>query len=133
MENYIIFANKQFNDWNELEHKLDVLFASKKHYVNIYAYNTDDQKKLWNLLVKYCHYNDIKLINIMDIYDWFDVRDVIIFKNKETPAVKKFIKFLKPLRIKPIIYNSVPKVESKSWKQIKAELEKELKEKYKNF
>lgn len=127
MENYVIYANKQFNDWNELSHRLDVLLASKKHYSQIFAFNNDEQKKLWSLLNKYCHYNNIKLIDLENYYDSFNIKSIVVFKSKETAKVKKFIKFIKPLRIKPIIYSTIVEPEPLSWKIQKEQFEKELK------
>lgn len=103
--NYVIFSNKQFNNWKELEHHLDVHFSGKKHYVKVYAYNNKNQKRLWKMLVKYCAWNNIELIDIESIYDSFKIADVLIFKNKETPTLRKFIKFIKKAYIKPIIYD----------------------------
>lgn len=127
MENYVIFANKQFNDWKELEHRLDVLFAGKKHYCAIYAYNNDDQKKLWKMLEKYHYYYGVPLIDLLTYYNEVEVDKIVIFKSKETGTLNKFLKFIKPMRIKPIIYNYV-KEEYVPWKLLKMELEKKLKQ-----
>ena len=102
--NYVIYANKQFNNFEFLQSKLDIIFASKKHYIKIYAYNIKEQKNLWSMLTKYCNWNNIELINIDDVYDDFKVMDVLIFENKETSKVRKFIKFIKKMYIRPIIY-----------------------------
>lgn len=127
MENYVIYANKQFNDWNELSHRLDVLLASKKNYSQIFAFNNDDQKKLWKLLYKYCNYNNIRLIDIESCYNGFEPKSIVIFKSKETAMIKKFLKFIKPLRIKPIIYSTIVEPEPLPWKIQKEQFEKELK------
>ena len=126
MENYIIFANKQFDDWKELEHRLDVMFAGKKHYCVMYAYNNKDQKKLWKMLEKYHYWYGVKLVDLELCEDAFVPDRIIIFKSKETGTLNKFLKFIKPLRIKPTIYSTI-KEEYIPWKLLKMQLEKELK------